>query len=154
MLWPEKRAKDAVLGDKVPGVIDRTTARSKITIPAGYVPDMLRPLQGFSTPLVASFFTSGGDIVIGPIPAGVPVGLLANIQPLAEEDRRRQSTPGGARAVARSADTIFVVCRRTRRMRSCAASNLIGTACRGEESRLHCKHGHYFGTGRQPRNRR
>ena len=25
MLWPEKRAKDPVLGDKVPGVIDRTT---------------------------------------------------------------------------------------------------------------------------------
>jgi hypothetical protein len=86
MLWPEKRAKDAVLGDKVPGVIDRTTARSKITIPAGYVPDMLHPLQGFLHRLWPSFFTSGGDIVIGPIPAGVPVGLLANIQPLAEED--------------------------------------------------------------------
>ena len=28
MLWPEKREKDAVLGDKVPGVIDRTTTRS------------------------------------------------------------------------------------------------------------------------------
>ncbi len=26
LLWPEKRKKDAVLGDKVPGVIDRTTA--------------------------------------------------------------------------------------------------------------------------------
>ena len=25
MLWPEKREKDAVLGDKIPGVIDRTT---------------------------------------------------------------------------------------------------------------------------------
>ena len=33
MLWPEKRAKDPVLGDKVPGIIDRTTARSYLTIP-------------------------------------------------------------------------------------------------------------------------
>ena len=35
MLWPEKRAHDTVLGDKVPGVIDRTTARSYITHPGG-----------------------------------------------------------------------------------------------------------------------
>ena len=30
MLWPEKRSKDPVLGDKVPGIIDRTTARSYV----------------------------------------------------------------------------------------------------------------------------
>ena len=35
MLWPEKRDKDAVLGDKIPGVIDRTTQRSWVTIPGG-----------------------------------------------------------------------------------------------------------------------
>ena len=29
MLWPEKRDKDPVLGDKVPGIIDRTTARRR-----------------------------------------------------------------------------------------------------------------------------
>src|SRR5262249_16073894 len=28
MLWPEKRQHDTLLGDKVPGTIDRTTARS------------------------------------------------------------------------------------------------------------------------------
>ena len=28
MLWPEKRDKDPVFGDKIPGVIDRTTATS------------------------------------------------------------------------------------------------------------------------------
>ena len=41
MLWPERRDKDAVLGDKVPGVIDRTTARSYLRIPAGYLPDYI-----------------------------------------------------------------------------------------------------------------
>ena len=30
LLWPEKRDKDPILGDKVPGVIDRTTTRSYV----------------------------------------------------------------------------------------------------------------------------
>ena len=33
MLWPEKRDMDRVLGDKVPGLIDRTTATSFLRIP-------------------------------------------------------------------------------------------------------------------------
>ena len=39
MLWPESASKDPVLGDKVPGVIDRTTATSWLRIPTGYLPD-------------------------------------------------------------------------------------------------------------------
>ncbi len=84
MLWPEKRAKDAVLGDKVPGVIDRTTARSSIHIPAGYVPDFLRAASGPLHAIVPRLVDADGGITIGPIPAGVPVNLLANLQPLAE----------------------------------------------------------------------
>ncbi len=84
LLWPEKREKDALLGDAVPGVIDRTTARSSITIPPGYVPAVLRPLQDLLHRWLPQFFGASGDIVIGPIPQGVPVNLLANIQPLAE----------------------------------------------------------------------
>jgi hypothetical protein len=64
MLWPEKREHDSILGDKVPGTIDRTTQRSEVTIPAGYVPEALR---------------AGGDIALGPIPKDVPVGLLSPI---------------------------------------------------------------------------
>jgi hypothetical protein len=86
LLWPEKRDKDSLLGDKVPGVIDRTTVRSTITIPPGFVPAVLRPLQGLLHTWLPQFFSASGDIVIGPIPAGVPVNLLANIQPLAESD--------------------------------------------------------------------
>ena len=41
MLWPEKRAKDPVLGEKVPGLIDRTTAQSYLTIPRGFLPPLL-----------------------------------------------------------------------------------------------------------------
>ncbi len=40
MLWPEKRDKDTVLGDKVPGMIERTTATSWLRIPVGYLPDL------------------------------------------------------------------------------------------------------------------
>ena len=42
MLWPEKRDKDPVLGDKIPGpsLIDRTTASSYLRVPSGYVPDV------------------------------------------------------------------------------------------------------------------
>jgi hypothetical protein len=86
MLWPEKRSKDAVLGDKVPGVIDRTTARSNIHIPAGFVPDILRAASGPLHAVVPSLVDADGGITIGPIPAGVPVNLLANLQPLAETD--------------------------------------------------------------------
>ncbi len=44
MLWPEKRDKDRVLGDKVPGVIDRTTTTSYLRVPKGYLPDFLQDI--------------------------------------------------------------------------------------------------------------
>lgn len=84
MLWPEKRQMDAVLGDKVHGTIDRTTARSWIRIPAGYVPDPLKPLQPALHRWFPGFFQGSDDITLGPIPAGIPVNLLSNLQPLAE----------------------------------------------------------------------
>ena len=99
MLWPERRERDPVLGDRVPGVIDRTTRRSTITIPAGYVPESLRPLQGRLHRWFPAIFTGGGDITIGPIPAGVPVNLLANLQPLAETSSPAERAAHAARIV-------------------------------------------------------
>jgi hypothetical protein len=84
MLWPEKRAKDPILGDKVPGVIDRTYTRSYIRIPAAYVPEILRSLKGPAHDLLPKLIDADGTINIGPIPAGIPVNLLANIRPLPE----------------------------------------------------------------------
>jgi hypothetical protein len=78
MLWPEKRDKDPVLGDKVPGVIARTTARSYLRVPAGYLPVYLEPLLGFGDRFFPNFF-GGGGIEIGPIPAGTPVNILSNL---------------------------------------------------------------------------
>ena len=82
LLWPEKRAKDELLGDKIPGKIDRTTEPSYLRISYGYLPDALEPLRG-----IARFFpwlVNDRDklVQIGPIPKGTPVGLLANLNPL------------------------------------------------------------------------
>src|SRR6185369_13745796 len=81
LLWPEKRAKDELLGDKIPGKIDRTTEPSYLRISYGYLPDALEPLRG-----IARFFpwlVNDRDklVQIGPIPKGTPVGLLANLNP-------------------------------------------------------------------------
>jgi hypothetical protein len=57
-------------------VIDRTTARSYVYLPVSYLPDLLQPL--------ANSFAQGGSIPVGPIPAGTPVGLLANTKLRAE----------------------------------------------------------------------
>ena len=47
MLWPEKRDKDPILGDKVPGFIYRTTATSYIKVAPGYLPEGLEKLLGW-----------------------------------------------------------------------------------------------------------
>ena len=83
MLWPEKRDKDEVLGDKVPGRIDRTTEQSYITIPVGYLPAAFSGLLNFWDRFFPWIFSTEG-IEIGPIPKGTPVNLLANLQPLPE----------------------------------------------------------------------
>ncbi|HTU46950.1 MAG TPA: hypothetical protein VMF91_17945 [Bryobacteraceae bacterium] len=84
MLWPEKRDKDAVLGDKIPGMIDRTTTKCYLRVPLGYVPDNLKPLLGWGQRLFPNLY--GNDsIEIGPIPAGTPVGLISNLNLLADD---------------------------------------------------------------------
>jgi len=87
MLWPEKRDKDPVLGDKVPGLIDRTDARSFIRISGEYLPPPLRPFLGFLGEHVPWLF-GGGGIEIGPIPKDTPVGLIANLEIVSESPNR------------------------------------------------------------------
>ncbi len=105
MLWPERRATDSVLGAKAGGIIDRTSDTSWIVIAPAFVPDALRParglLKGFYHWLVydpadkarlmkelPGYPTLADDmkgaIVLGPIPAGMPVNLLANTKLRAE----------------------------------------------------------------------
>ena len=84
MLWPEKRQKDSLLGDKVPGTIDRTTVTSYIRIASGYVPDNRKGATSKAQRLFPKLFGDGG-IEIGPIPAGTPVSLLTNLDLLADD---------------------------------------------------------------------
>ena len=85
LLWPEKRKKDAVLGDKVPGVIDRTTTASYLRVPGGFLPDWAKPLLG-TLARIAPWLASDEGVEIGPIPAGTPVNLLANLEMVSESD--------------------------------------------------------------------
>jgi hypothetical protein len=84
LLWPEKRERDPILGDKVPGMIDRTTTRSYLRIPKGYLPDFLQGILELEekilpdVQLLSSLVTESG-IEIGPIPKGTPVNLLTNL---------------------------------------------------------------------------
>ena len=84
LLWPEKRERDPILGDKVPGMIDRTTTRSYLRIPKGYLPDFLQGILELEekilpdVQLLPSLVTESG-IEIGPIPKGTPVNLLTNL---------------------------------------------------------------------------
>ena len=88
MLWPEKRKHDPLLGDRNAGdpiyEIDRTTERSYVSMPAAYVPESLRPLSATMSRLLPSLFRPDGGITIGPFPKGLPVNLLANLQPMSE----------------------------------------------------------------------
>jgi cytochrome c2 len=83
LLSPGKRDKDAVFGDKIPGVIDRTTVTSWLRVPTGYLPDALKRAQSVLNLAVPVFDEKG--LEIGPIPAGTPVDLLANFDPLPPE---------------------------------------------------------------------
>jgi len=92
MLWPEKRRKDAVLGDKIPGYIQRTTSTSYFRIPARYLPDPLDEVVGMSRflPKLAPWLFSEqewGVLELGPIPKGTPVSLLASLQPVSKSTR-------------------------------------------------------------------
>lgn len=88
MLWPERRVTDLQMVRQlglpenraltnVPGYIQRTTDTSNVVLDSGFFP---APLNAFR------------DKVIGPIPAGFPVGLLASMALVPEG--RRLPAPG------------------------------------------------------------
>jgi len=83
MLWPEKRDKDSILGDKIPGLIDRTTQQSYLRVGSGFLPDFLQGSSGFWSRHFP-WLVSDNGIEIGPLPKGTPVGLLANFNLLSD----------------------------------------------------------------------
>jgi len=83
LLWPEKREKDSLLGDKLDGVVDRTTQTSYLRVAKGYLPDFLQPLIEPGDKL-APWLLADSGIQLGPIPAGTPVNLLTNLDLVSE----------------------------------------------------------------------
>jgi hypothetical protein len=90
MLWPERRSGDrsfmTVSGKEHPGIIDVTTESSYLRVSAGFLPPFLNRLSGIIDQFLPNVFGMGGDIQLGPIPAGTPINLLSNIN--LEEKRR------------------------------------------------------------------
>ena len=86
MLWPEKREKDSLLGEKGVGLIDRTTTTSFLRVPIGYLPDSVQSFLTSANKLFPSLLTDG-ELRLGPIPRGTPVSLLANVRILVRKRR-------------------------------------------------------------------
>jgi hypothetical protein len=90
ILWPERRQKDRVLGEKVPGVIDRTTDTSYLRVPKGFLPDFLQDVIELEEKILPDvqvlppFFKETG-VELGPIPKGTPVNLLANLNMMPDD---------------------------------------------------------------------
>jgi hypothetical protein len=94
MLLLRPREKDEVLGDKVPGKMDRTTQTSYVVVRSGYLPDLLSGLVPYGSWIFPSFYRKcggrqdlmRGDICLGPIPAKTTIGLLANLDIRPEDE--------------------------------------------------------------------
>jgi hypothetical protein len=65
--------------DPAAGVIDRITTDSYIEVPENYVPPALRGLVRLSHRLFPFVGGEGGSVELGPFPAGMPIGLLTNV---------------------------------------------------------------------------
>ena len=70
-------------------MIDRTNVTSWLRVPTGYLPDVLKDTQDVLQLIAPKLFNQGG-IEIGPIPAGTPVDLLANFDPLPQSTKFRE----------------------------------------------------------------
>ena len=148
MLWPEKRAKDPILGSKIkgPSLIDRTTQRSYLKIPSGYVPDELRGLMSVGQRWFPRLFGEGG-IQIGPIPAGTPVNLLANV----DMEKVRKDPAAVALLLKVKHDLDSLPANATDEQARKALSNLVPDLMKYSKCPdFVVNRGHYFGTGFVP----
>jgi hypothetical protein len=84
MLWPERRAVDSELGARAGGLIDRTPQRTYLFVPKSYLVGLQDLLADPDRGLLRQLLDQDGNLMLGPIPQGIPINLLASLQPLAE----------------------------------------------------------------------
>lgn len=89
MLWPEKREVDSELGARAGGLIDRTTQRTYLFVPRSFLNPVGPVLTDSDRGLLRQLLDDQGNLVVGPIPQGMPINLLASLQPLAESNDLR-----------------------------------------------------------------
>ncbi len=154
MLWPEKRDKDKVFGDRVFGVIDRTEGSSYLRVPSGFVPERLRKLRGAVGAIAPAVIGKDG-IEIGPIPDGTPVNLLTNLDLLGEPQN-------AAERVKRDVAILDLLVRIKHDLKSLpkgatdeqarkAFANLVEPMLKFSKCPdFEVNRGHYFGTGKVP----
>lgn len=87
MLWPERRQVDSELGTRAGGLIDRTTQRTYLFVPRSFLNGIGDGLTDSDKGLLRQLLDDQGNIRLGPIPQGMPISLLASLQPLAESKR-------------------------------------------------------------------
>jgi len=74
-----------VMGNLGVGEIERTTEASWLKVPHGFLPDTLVALKGPLNWILPGGFTDKGDLNLGPIPEGTPVGFIGHFDPLPQE---------------------------------------------------------------------
>jgi hypothetical protein len=85
LLWPERREKDASLGNLNVGLIDRTQGKTCLSLSQNFLPEWSRPLLPQLSRWFRQIGVEDGRLEIGPIPEGTPINVLANVQLRAEE---------------------------------------------------------------------
>jgi len=152
MLWPEKRDKDPVLGDKVPGLIDRTTASSYLRVAVGYLPPFAPDLAPLVKELAPAVVGEMG-LQLGPIPKGTPVNLLSNLDILPDNQTAREKLAHDRKLlellVKVKHDLLALPANATDEQANAVFKNLVGPLL--ELSKCPdfvVNRGHYFGTDR------
>ena len=135
----------------------RTTAKSHLTVPLGFLPDLLqkRPLSTLLEEYVEDHERYGKVLKIGPIPEGAPIGLISNIRVLSE-DRSLGARAAHAKKLAHALIKIIKALKsldqnasseEAREAFADVVDDLIGlSACPDYV----INRGHYFGTDRLP----
>jgi hypothetical protein len=152
MLWPEKRDQDPVLGDKVPGLIDRTTATSYLRVPVGYLPPGAKDLAPLVKALAPAVVGETG-LQLGPIPKGTPVNLLTNLDILPDHQTPAEKLVHDAKLLKLllkvKGDLLALPANATDDQARAVFKNLVGPLL--ELSKCPdfvVNRGHYFGTDR------
>jgi len=148
MLWPETRDQDTMLSGKVPGLIDRTDQTTYLRVAGGYLPNALQPLLGLGQRFAPWIFGDGG-IQLGPIPKGTPIGLLSNLNLLAEDPAQQLVRDGQILSLVRKIDGDLKALGPNATDQQ--AAQVFGNAVENMLSLSKCpdlvvNRGHYFGT--------